>query len=115
MEFTGSAAASFSAHHLIEGHPRCGRDHGHRWRIEVEIRAGQDPATGELVGHPQLADAVERLAAEFHRESLNDMLPASPPTAAGLALFTRERLAMAFTNVVSVTVRMDEEAVTLHA
>ena len=115
MEFTGTVAASFSAAHLIDGHPRCGRNHGHRWRIAVTVKAGQDPASGDLVGLPELEVAVATIAREFDREDLNDMLVGGQPTAAGLALNVRERLALRFLGVQRVQVWMDDVSVTLDA
>jgi 6-pyruvoyl-tetrahydropterin synthase len=116
VEFTGTATAAFSASHTVKGDPRCGRKHGHRWRVVVEIKVGQDPVTGELIDLSKLAGSVEQFCAEMHREDVNDMLPAGQPTAAGVALAVRERLAMTFRTIVSVTVWMDDEAAaTLHA
>lgn len=115
MEFTGSAGASFSASHVVKDHPRCGRLHGHRWRVAVEITAGQDPASGELSGLPGLADHVEAIARELDREHLNDMLPGATVTPAGVALYVRERLAMHVLGVLAVTVWADDVSVTLHA
>lgn len=114
MEFTGSVAASFSASHIVKGHSRCGRLHGHRWRVQVTIKAGQDPETGDLVGLPELAAAVERICAEVDREHVNDMFPASQPTPAGIALAVRERLAMDFRTIQSVTVWADDAESTLY-
>lgn len=113
IEFTGTAEAAFSASHVIAGHLRCGRPHGHRWRVAVAIRAGQDPKTGELVGLPELADAVEDFCQEVDREDINAMFPASPPTAAGVGLALRERLIMFFPNIESVTVWADDVSVTI--
>lgn len=115
MDFTGTAAASFSASHVVEKHPRCGRLHGHRWRVAVTIAAGQDPATGELAGLPELANAVETFCSELDREHLNDMLLGSSPTPAGVALVIRERLAMHILGIESVSVWMDEVGVTIRA
>jgi 6-pyruvoyltetrahydropterin/6-carboxytetrahydropterin synthase len=109
-EFIGSAAAEFSAAHVVKGHPRCGRIHGHRWRVEVSIKAGQDPETGDLVGLPELATAVEQFCAELDRESINDMLPGSQPTPAGVGLAIRERLSLRWRTISTVTVWMDDVA-----
>jgi 6-pyruvoyl-tetrahydropterin synthase len=114
-ELTGTAAASFSAHHVIKDHPRCGRDHGHRWRLAVSIAAGQDPKTGELLGLPELATAVEQFASELDRESINDMLPGSQPTAAGVAFAARERLSLKWRTITKVQVWMDDISTTVHA
>lgn len=113
-EFTGTAEAFFSASHIVPKHALCGRLHGHQWRVAVTIRAGQDPASGELVGLPELALDVERLAREVNREHVNDMFPASHPTPAGVALAFRERLALRWPNIVELTVSADNMSVTLH-
>jgi 6-pyruvoyl-tetrahydropterin synthase len=115
IEFAGTVEASFSASHWIKGHPRCGRPHGHRWRVAVTIRTGQDPKTGELVGLPELADAVEQLCGEVDREDVNTMFPASHPTAAGVALAFRERLVMHFLDIEEITVWMDNVGATVRA
>lgn len=114
-EFTGSAAASFSASHVVRDHLRCGRQHGHRWTVTVTIKAGQDPASGELLGLPELAEAVESLCIQLDREHLNDMVPGAQPTPAGLALAFREQLSLRFRAVVEVRVDMDNVTATLHA
>lgn len=114
MEFTGTAAATFSASHIVKGHLRCGRLHGHRWRVAVTIKAGQDPSTGDLVGLPELANAVETFCAELEREHINDMFPASHPTPAGVALAIRERLAMDFRTIVQIDVWADDVGISLH-
>lgn len=113
-EITGTAAAGFSASHVIAGHPRCGRIHGHRWRISVTIRAGQDPTNGEVVGLPELATAVEQFCAELDREDLGAMLPGAKQTPIGVAYAVRERLALSFRTITEVTVWMDDIASTLH-
>ena len=94
MEFRGIVSDAFSASHVVKGHPTCGRLHGHRWRVSVEITTGQDPETGELVGLPELAAAVRQFCSELDREHVNDMLPASHATAAGINLALRERLSL---------------------
>lgn len=113
LEFTGTAAAEFSASHVVPGHTRCGRLHGHRWRIVVSMEAGQDPTTGELHRVPQLANAVEAICAEADREHVNDMFPASSPTPAGVALSVRERLILDFPKITKVQVWADDVSVTL--
>lgn len=115
LEFTGTAAATFSASHRVVGHLRCGRLHGHRWRVAVTIKAGQDPATGELVGLPELATAVEQFCAEVDREDVNAMFPASPATPAGVGLAVKERLSLQFPNIAKVQIWMDDVSVTIHA
>lgn len=115
LAFTGTAAASFSASHVVPGHPRCGRMHGHRWTIEVAITAGQDTTTGELHRLAELAEAIETICDEIDREHVNDMFPASDPTPAGVALSVRERLILDFPQIAEVRVWADSMSASLHA
>lgn len=115
IEITATATAEFSASHLVEFHPRCGRLHGHRWRLSVSFKGGQDPQSGEVVGLPELATALEQLCGELDREHINDMLPGAKPTPAGVALAARERLILHWPTITDVTVWMDDVAVTIHA
>lgn len=113
MEFVGTARAEFSASHIVKDHPSCGRQHGHRWRIEVAIKAGQDPAGVEVYGLPELQHAVSTIAAEVHLEDVNAMFPASPPTPLGIALAIRERLLLQWRTIEAVTVWADDYSVTV--
>lgn len=40
---------TFSAAHRIEGHPKCGRLHGHNYRVMVELITKNDPLPGGMV------------------------------------------------------------------
>lgn len=47
MAFHVKACTEFSAAHRIEGHPRCGRIHGHNYRVCVTV-AEQEPLEVDL-------------------------------------------------------------------
>lgn len=85
---------SISAGHLVKDHPVCGRgDHGHDYRVEMAWE--EDPAY-------ELVERATSIVHEFNGRSLNRMMPASDPTAGGLARYLLER--MQILGVVEVTV-----------
>jgi len=108
MEMTVAAIGHFSSSHQVKGHARCGRLHGHRWTVEVTIRAGMDPTIGFAPGGDILMDAVRDLCQELDHDDLATMLPGSPATPEGVAYAFRERLAMTFA-IDQIQVTMDDE------
>jgi 6-pyruvoyl tetrahydropterin synthase/QueD family protein len=50
---------SFSAAHRIEGHPKCGRLHGHNYRVTVEMSGADIPKDGMLLDFGELDKAVK--------------------------------------------------------
>ncbi len=59
------------AHHLT-GHPKCGRNHGHTYRIEVVIE-GQ-ASGGMLVDFGDLKARTREVLAEYDHRDWNDFL-----------------------------------------
>lgn len=52
---------SFSAAHRIEGHPKCGRLHGHNYEVTVEVRSKSLPSDGMLIDYGELDKIVKPL------------------------------------------------------
>ena len=50
---------SFSAAHRIEGHPKCGRLHGHNYEVTVELSGNHLPPDGMLMDYARLDDFVK--------------------------------------------------------
>lgn len=50
---------SFSAAHRIEGHPKCGRLHGHSYKVTVEVRSRVLPEDGMLIDYGTLDKIVQ--------------------------------------------------------
>ncbi len=59
------------AHHLA-GHPKCGRNHGHTYRIELVIE-GQ-ASGGMLVDFSDLKGRAREVLAEYDHRDWNDFL-----------------------------------------
>lgn len=65
---TISRTYTFCAAHRIEGHPKCGRLHGHNYRVEVSITGDADRATGMVMDYANLDTIVKPLIDQFdHR------------------------------------------------
>ena len=64
---TISRSYTFSAAHRIEGHPKCGRMHGHNYRVEVSI-TGEYASDGMLLDYGKLDEIVKPMIETFdHR------------------------------------------------
>lgn len=85
----------FDAHHqlVIVDRPRCQRNHGHHWTVEVE-KQGADQG---------LEDDVAALLMEFADRSLNEMVPV-PTSPEQLSVLFMERLLLQHPKIVMVSV-----------
>jgi len=59
--YTISREYWFSAAHRIEGHPKCGRLHGHNYKVVVEINSGTLDVQGMVLDYGLLDQAVKPL------------------------------------------------------
>ena len=104
MQAVVTAHQAFSASHMIPNHSTCGHLHGHDWDIAVSLTGEISPKTGMVTDHGLLVMALQDLCREFDRRDLNAMLPGVLPSPEGLAPYIRERLAMQFPTITTVTV-----------
>ena len=61
---------SFSAAHRIEGHPKCGRLHGHNYQVVVTVKCLSEdlPADGMLIDYGELDKIVKPIVDQMdHR------------------------------------------------
>jgi len=89
-EFTFEAA-----HHLPNvpsGH-KCGRLHGHSFRVDVICEGDADPETGWLIDFADIKRAVEPLIDQLDHHYLNEIEGLSNPTAERIAMWIWKRLA----------------------
>jgi hypothetical protein len=86
-----TTAVVFGAAHSLESHPVCKNVHGHQYTVsftfsgEPVLGSWGQPATW---GDMQVAGA---LALELANRNLNEMIPAGPPSASGIAAYLLER------------------------
>jgi 6-pyruvoyltetrahydropterin/6-carboxytetrahydropterin synthase len=78
----------FAAAHSLRGYAgSCSRLHGHNWRIEFEIRAGEVDDIGMAIDFREIKRLAREVTAAFDHGYLNDIEPFTEvnPTAENLA------------------------------
>lgn len=100
-EFTFEAAHRLP--HVPDGH-KCGRLHGHSYRVEVHIRGVVDPATGWVMDFADLKAAVGPVLERLDHNYLNEVVGLENPTSENLARWIWDRLVDALL-LSAVTVR----------
>lgn len=113
MRASVTVQSRFSASHVIEGHPVCGRVHGHAWVVSATVDGPVSPKTGAVDGSSDLATGLAHVIVELDHKHLNDMLPGVVPTPEGIAAWVHERLLLASPRLTSVTVDDGDYAATL--
>lgn len=89
------------AAHQIQGYPsKCSRLHGHRWRIEVTIKAEKLNEYGIGIDFHDIKKAIEEL--DLDHRFLNDFF--SPTTAEVFAKYVFEKMKSKGLDVVKVTI-----------
>lgn len=95
-----------SAHflpHVPEGH-RCGRMHGHSFRVEIAVRGDVDPHTGWLLDYAEIKKSVGPIIDEIDHRVLNDVPGLENPTSEVLAGWLWNRIVDRLPGLVRVTV-----------
>ncbi len=89
-DFTFEAAQTLSR--VPEGH-KCGRMHGHSFKVEVSVEGEVDPATGWLYDHAVISRAMRPIVERLDHAYLNDIEGLENPTIENMAAWLWERLA----------------------
>ena len=97
---------SFEAAHVLPHHPgKCGRVHGHTYRLDVVVEGAlqtDGASTGMVIDFDEIGEVVEReVLAHLDHRSLNDVL--ENPTSELIAVWIWERLAPALSGLAEVT------------
>ncbi len=79
---------TFDSAHYIPNHPKCGRVHGHTYRVEIEVEGVV--RDGMVVDFEELKEKVKSVISELDHRLLNELL--ENPTCENLCLFIYERL-----------------------
>ena len=74
--------------HFLPGHPRCGRPHGHTYRIDVTAEG--PVVNGMVIDFSDLKSKLREIARPFDHIMLNDLLPF--PSCENLAAEIHRRL-----------------------
>lgn len=88
-EFTLEAA------HVLPNVPaghKCGRLHGHSFRVEIHVKGDVDPETGWIMDFADIKRAFQPLYDELDHTYLNDVKGLENPTSENIARWIWERL-----------------------
>lgn len=80
--------------HVPDGH-KCGRLHGHSYRVEVRVRGEVGPASGMVLDFAEIKAAFAPLHDQLDHRYLNEVDGLDNPTAENLARWIWTRLAAA--------------------
>jgi len=81
-EFTFEAAHRLP--HVPEGH-KCGRLHGHCFRVELRVRGTVDPDTGWVMDFADIREVFQPLYEQLDHHYLNEVRGLENPTSENLA------------------------------
>ena len=101
-EFTFEAAHRLP--NVRPGH-KCGRLHGHSFRVEVHVRGEVDAHTGWILDFADIKDAFKPLFDQLDHNFLNEIESLSNPTSEVLAKWIWERLQPTLPSLSKVVVR----------
>lgn len=101
-EFTFEAAHRLP--NVPDGH-KCGRLHGHSFKIEVHVEGAVDPETGWFIDYGDISALVKpRILERLDHYYLNDIPGLENPTSENLAIWIWERLSEDLPGLCSVVV-----------
>lgn len=108
MRAVATVRGKFAASHVVTGHSKCGRLHGHDWFVEATVSGQIDQKTGMVVDFGEIQESLSQILAEFDRKHINDMLPGASPTHEGIAAYIRERIVLNFPLVSSIAISTED-------
>jgi len=96
-----------SAHRLPHVPPehKCGRLHGHSFRVEITVAGAVDPNLGWVLDFADLKEAFRPIQDELDHRYLNDIDGLSNPTSENLARWIWNRLIGRLPSLSELTVR----------
>ena len=68
--FTLTKSFTIAASHCITGHPKCGRMHGHNYKIEIEIGSPILNENGMLIDFSNLKTIIEKTLKKYDHKHL---------------------------------------------
>jgi 6-pyruvoyltetrahydropterin/6-carboxytetrahydropterin synthase len=101
-EFTVEAAHRLP--HVPAGH-KCGRLHGHSFRIEVHVEGESGVDSGWVIDFAEIKTAFQPLERQLDHNYLNEIPGLENPTSENLARWIWDGLAPALTSLSRVVVR----------
>ncbi len=94
----------FDSSHYIPGHGKCGKMHGHTYRVEVEVEG--ELKGGMVIDFADLKRALREVIDELDHRVLNDLI--ENPTCENICIYIYERLKEKLGDLKIVRVRLYE-------
>ena len=97
----------FESAHVLPKVPadhKCGRMHGHSFKMEVVVEGEVNPDTGWVYDFSQISRTVEPLVAQLDHRCLNDIPGLENPTVEVLAGWVWQKLASQLPGLVEIVV-----------
>jgi 6-pyruvoyltetrahydropterin/6-carboxytetrahydropterin synthase len=103
-------ADSFAAAHFIPGHPKCGRLHGHNYRVEVRLEGNGLNSMGFVVDFGAIKHSLHDVIGKMDHTLLNESVSADylPPSAEKLAQYVHDQLVKALGSQAGMSVKVFE-------
>jgi 6-pyruvoyltetrahydropterin/6-carboxytetrahydropterin synthase len=76
----------------VEGGHKCGRIHGHSFKVEISVEGDVDPKTGWIYDHARIGEAMRPLLEQLDHAYLNDIEGLENPTIENMAAWFWKRL-----------------------
>ena len=98
----------FEAAHRLSRVPvghKCGRLHGHSFRVEVHVSGAVDPTTGWVMDFAEVKDAFAPLYEQLDHHYLNEIVGLDNPTSEVLARWIWDRLKQRLPELSEIVVR----------
>ncbi len=108
MTFELAKTFRFESAHLLpyvpDGH-KCGRLHGHSFRVDIVVTGAAQPLTGWVVDYGDISAAVRPIVDALDHRYLNEIAGLENPTSEVLCAWLWEHLAPGLPGLAAVTVR----------
>lgn len=108
-----SKTFAFEAAHQLPGVPeghKCGRIHGHSFRVEIHVSGDVDERQGWFFDHAQISRAMEPLIRELDHNFLNEVKGLEVPTIERIARWFWEKLHPSFPGLSRIVVHETAQA-----
>ncbi len=101
-----------AAHSLpnVPADHKCGRLHGHSFRVEIHVSGPIDPTTGWVMDFADIKQAFQPLYDQLDHHYLNEVAGLENPTSEILARWIWEKLRPALPSLTRITIRETCEA-----
>jgi 6-pyruvoyltetrahydropterin/6-carboxytetrahydropterin synthase len=90
--------------HVPSGH-KCGRLHGHSFRIEVHIQGPIDPKSGWIIDFADIKSAFKPIEDQIDHHYLNEVEGLENPTSENLARWIWHKLKLSLPSLSRIVVR----------